>query len=103
MWILYTAIALLFYSVGEYYSKLYANGRFCAMFLGLACYMICTAFWFPALKNNNHLVVMSLIWSLGYSIVAVLVGVLIFKEHLVVQHCVGIILAAIAIILLNHA
>jgi len=101
MWIFYTAIAMIFYAAGEYYSKLHANGEPYIVFAAFAGYMVCTALWFPALRNNNQLAVMSLIWSMAYALVAIAIGVLVFKEHFSPLQAAGAVLALGALVLLE--
>ena len=89
-WIIYTTLALMFYGVAEYYSKIYADTYSKPkLFLAMILYIITTVLWFPSLKNNNHLIVMTTIWTLGYVIVGCAVGILAFQEHLSLPQWIG--------------
>jgi multidrug transporter EmrE-like cation transporter len=100
-WITFTIIALLFYAVGEIYSKIFADtGKIHWMVYGMVAYVICTALWFPALKNNNKMVVMTTLWTIGYVVIGTFVGLFIFHEHCSVQQFIGLGMAMISIVLL---
>lgn len=101
MWILCTAIGMLFYSVAEYFSKMYANGVPYVIIVAFIAYIACTAFWFPALKNNNQLVVMAFIWSIAQALITMVIGILMFKEHLNIMQTAGTVLAIGALALLG--
>jgi multidrug transporter EmrE-like cation transporter len=101
-WILYTLVALIFYGIGEYCTKIFANSR-SMLFLvaGFIMYMLTTALWFPSLRNNNRLVIMTIIWDLGYIIVGTLIGIGMFGEVLSIRQWAGVCLSILAIILLT--
>lgn len=101
LWILYTAIALIFYAIGEYYSKIYANtGRGLVLTFALLAYMLTTLLWFPSLKNNNQLIVMTIIWDLAYILIGFVLGFFVFHEVLSATQWTGVALSIVSIILL---
>jgi drug/metabolite transporter (DMT)-like permease len=100
-WIIYTIIAMIFYTIGEYYSKIYANtGRNLVLFFALLAYMFTTCFWFPSLKNNNQLIIMTVIWDIAYILVGFVLGFFVFHEVLSVRQWIGVGLSIISISLL---
>ena len=98
---IYTFIALMFYAVGEYYSKMYANTSKGIM-LGVAmlAYTITTLLWFPSIKNNNHLIVMTFIWDICYVIIGFILGYFVFHETLSSKQWIGIMMGIASIALL---
>ena len=100
-WIGYTLIALALYAFGEYFSKVYANsGKLTVLLIGLVAYIGCTILWFPALKNNNKLIIMTTIWTIGYVVIGSAVGFVMFQEHLTVKQYIGFFMGAVSILLL---
>ena len=102
LWVPLTLVALVFYSVGEYYSKTYADtGRKSLAAIATLAYLVCTILWFPTLKNNNHLAIMSVIWSVAYALVGITIGLSVFQEKLTLIQWVGTALGVVAILLLS--
>ena len=100
-WISYTLIALGLYAFGEYFSKVYANtGKINLFIFGLLAYIGCTILWFPALKNNNKLILMGTIWSVSYVVIGFIVGTYVFKEHYSVLQYIGVFAGVVSITLL---
>jgi drug/metabolite transporter (DMT)-like permease len=101
IWLL-LGCSMIGYALAEYWSKLWslAPGRLlaCAAVLG---YLINVVFWLPALKEHQHLAVLSMIYSLAYCLVSVAIGVLMFHETLSLRQELGIVLALIAIGLMS--
>lgn len=102
-WIIFTILALVSYGVGEYYSKIYADTWSKQKFiLAMIFYMITTALWFPSLKDNNHLILMTTIWTLGYVVVGCAVGLIAFQESLSAAQWTGLAMAVLSIILMTR-
>jgi multidrug transporter EmrE-like cation transporter len=102
MWIYYTIVAMIFYTVAEYYSKRYAtDGTSWFMFLSIIFYMITVFLWFPTLSNKNELCVVSLIWTMLYAIIGSFLGLIVFKEVLTPIQMLGVGLAFVSIFLLT--
>ena len=100
-WVICTIIALVFYAVGEYYAKIYANtGKINVVILAMIAYMACVALWFPALKGNNKLVLMGTIWTVGYALIGLVIGTFLFQEHCTIKQYVGIGLGILSILLI---
>jgi drug/metabolite transporter (DMT)-like permease len=96
-----TATAMIFYTVGEILSKKYANtgGHYYAIFAVLM-YLIVSILWLPTLQAKNTIAIIGTIWAIFYSLVAVLLGIFVFKEHLSIYNYVGVFLGLGSIYLL---
>jgi len=102
LWIVYSLIAFFFYGWAEYFSKLYADtSKIKNLFLALFLYMLTTILWFPSLKNNNHLILMTTLWTIFYVILGLVVG-LIFHEKLTATQWIGLGMAILSIILITR-
>lgn len=100
--ILWTAVGMMFYIVAEYYSKRYAmasSWRF--YWLAILPYWVVTLCWMPVIRHTNTLAVTSVIWDIFYFIISILIGVLIFQEKMSATQVVGLVLGAIAVVLLS--
>jgi multidrug transporter EmrE-like cation transporter len=95
-------IAMMFYGFGEYFSKLFANvssSKFA--FLAILFYILTSCCFLPALKKFNSLSALGTVWNVGYTMITLGIGILIFHEPLTTLQILGIILGFIAIILLS--
>lgn len=101
MWILYTSIAMVFYTIAEYYSKKYATfGNNKYLLISIMTYIMVMLLWFPALSNKNELCVLNLMWTMMYALIGSFLGLIIFKEVLTPIQMLGVGLAFISIFLM---
>lgn len=92
----------LFFAAGEFLSKKFAlEPRWLWVSLLFAAYMLGTAAWLPAILSKNSLSVAGTIWSVLSLLATVSIGVLIFGERVSPVSGIGMILAAVSIILLS--
>jgi drug/metabolite transporter (DMT)-like permease len=56
--------------------------------------------WYPAIKGNNQLAVMTVIWDLGYLFIGLSLGIFVFGEAMTAVQWIGVSLGAVAIFLL---
>lgn len=102
MWILYTILGLIGYTIAEYYSKIYADtSSVTSMLHSITWYTIVSFIWFFALKNNNQLFVMALLWSLGYVFIGCGLGIFVFHEPITTKQIIALVFAIMAIALLT--
>ena len=102
MWLLYTAIAMVFYFIGDYYGMVYSlpEGKPYHMWLASAAYMGTVMLWFPTLSNYNNICVVGMIWTALYTIIGLFVGIVCFKLSLTGSQIVGIIITLIGVAIL---
>ena len=92
--------SLIFYSIGEYYSKLWSLGPNKIFFIiVLAAYAMSGVMWLPALRLHGQLSALSAVWSCLSILVCMGIGLLAFGESLSTRQIIGLILAIIASIL----
>lgn len=96
-------VSLVFYSFGEYYSKVWSLRSvwnspvaWAMAFVVIFCYAMSGVAWLPALREHGQLSALSAVWSCLSIIICVAIGTIIFKEHLTIRQVIGLILALIA-------
>ncbi len=98
-WLLLSA---LFFAGGEYLSKKWGmHPNWPATFLVVGVYALGTFAWLPALLHKNQLAVMGTLWLLLATAATVAVGLLVFGEKLNNFQTAGIVLSAVAMVLLS--
>lgn len=101
-YLLWLSLSAVFFAIGEYWSKKFANEQR-ASYIGviLAAYLLTSIFWLPALVQKNHLAVVGTVWSVITLMVTILMGVVVFGERLSGPQWLGVGLATMSIVLLN--
>lgn len=101
IWLL-LGCSMIGYALAEYWSKLWSlTPSWLLAYAAVFGYLINVAFWLPALREHQHLAVLSMIYSLAYCLVSVFIGVMLFHEALSLRQELGIVLALIAIGLMS--
>lgn len=99
-WLTFSAA---FFAVGEYFSKKFAiqpDAR--GVFLVCAAYLLGTLAWLPAILSTNRLAATGTAWLLLSMIATLGIGLGIFHEKLNSFQIAGVVLAGIALALLNY-
>jgi multidrug transporter EmrE-like cation transporter len=101
-YIVWLIISALFFACGEFLSKKFAlNPSTQYVLFIIVMYTLGTLAWLPAILQKNQLSIVGAIWSVMSLLATVLIGIIIFHEHLNTIGILGIIFAAIAISLLS--
>lgn len=98
----FIAIAMVFYALGEYFSKLYADNprTWCAV-LSVLSYTATAVLWLPALSRHNHLAVLGTVWTMTATVVTLLVAFLLFHERVNSYQAIGVAVGLVAIYLMS--
>ena len=97
-----TLFGMAAYAAGEYLSKRYAMQPTWAFYwASIIAYVFTTFAWMPLILRTNTLAVTSTIWNIGYFIVSIALGVLVFGEKMSSTQIVGLVFAAVAVVLLS--
>lgn len=103
-YVIWLIISALFFAGGEFLSKKFAlNPSTQYVLLIVVMYTLGTLAWLPAILQKNQLSIVGAIWSVMSLLATVLIGIIIFHEHLSIVGVLGIIFAIIAILLLSYA
>ncbi len=85
--------------VGDIFAKYWSLGRRPAiLWLALFAYLLGSAFYIPSLIKEG-LVVTSTIWSLLSTLGFIVVGLLLFREHLSVPQAIAVGLGVVSLII----
>jgi multidrug transporter EmrE-like cation transporter len=99
--IVWLILSGIFNAFGEYLSKEwgYTHTWELALFVAVA-YVCSSLLWLPALLKQNQLSTMGVAWILIALVFTLILGLVVFKEHLSLIQWVGIVLGSIAVVLL---
>lgn len=101
-YLFWLVLSAVFFACGEFLSKKFALGpKPTLVMLILLAYILGTFAWLPAILQKNSLSIVGTIWSVMSLFATVLIGVIIFKEHLSVIGIMGMVLAVVSIVLLS--
>jgi multidrug transporter EmrE-like cation transporter len=99
VWLLVSA---LFFGIGEYLSKVWAQKPSLVLsFWAVLVYVLGAVTWLPVLFHKNELSTMGTLWLLLGLLATVSIGILVFHESLNYYQIAGVVLAVIAVILIN--
>ena len=94
-------ITIIFFGVGEYNSKLYANTHlYRYMVYAMIGYFIESLAFMPTLSRMNSLSILGTMWNLSHGFITLFLGFVIFHESIIATQIAGLILGMIAIVLL---
>ena len=92
---------VIFYSLGEYFSKLWTTAPTVQLtLLILFCYGVDCLAWLPALRSHGSLTVLTTVFAIVGTLAGVAIGIWLFKEPITTKQSIGIGLAFVALILL---
>jgi multidrug transporter EmrE-like cation transporter len=95
-------LAMTFYSVGDYYAKVYANTHMLKYgILAFVTYCTNTLCFLLAISKFNSLSVLGTIWNVAYVVVTLFIGVAIFKEPLTTLQLIGVGFGVVSVVLLS--
>ena len=100
--ILWLLLSVAFFAVGEYFSKSWAlNPSWNKALILISMYVLGTVSWLPAIYKGQIISVVGTMWSVMSLLTTLFIGVVIFHETLTPVQIVGVLFAAIAIVLLS--
>ena len=101
MWIIYLTFLILFELIADIFSKEYALHGTMLRWLGaIVGYIIANVFWLFAIKNGSGLARGAIIFSIASAIIAVGLGLLLYKETPSKTQIFGITLGILSLILI---
>ncbi len=100
-WIIPLSLLIVFELVADILAKQWSVKQGFLLAAGaLAAYLIANSFWLFALRNGSGLARGAIMFSVASGVVATLLGVLLFKEHLTRTQFVGIVLGLVSVFFL---
>lgn len=104
-WLIYTLCAMIFYFLGDVFSKLYANpgGQFWHAAAGVLAYSMTCVLWFPAIAARNEMCVIGMLWLAMYTTIGFVVAIGLFGERLNIHQIIGIVVILVGVIIMERA
>ena len=100
-WVLPISFLIFFELVADFLAKEYSlKGGWIFWSLAILGYIIANSFWLYAIRHGSGLARGAIIFSVGYAVVAVALGVLFFKEHLNTNQTIGSLLGIVSLVLI---
>ncbi len=101
-WLIPLAILIFFEAIADIFAKEWSLGKRSLFYaaLSLVAYLLANSSWLIALKYGSGLARGAIIFSVASAILASLIGIILYKEHLSVLQFFGAILGIISIFLL---
>jgi len=101
MWIIPLTLLILFELVADIFAKEWSlHGNWIRWTGAILGYIIANIFWLFALKGGSGLAKGAAIFSIASAIIAVLLGVILYKESLTTIQLIGIGIGIISLILI---
>ena len=101
MWIIPLLLLILFELVADVLSKEWSlHGNWIRWTGAILGYIIANVFWLFALKGGSGLAKGAVIFSIASAIIAVLLGVILYKESLTTIQLIGIGIGIISLVLI---
>src|ERR1035437_5619303 len=101
MWIFPLSLLIIFEAVADIFAKEWSlkdNPVF--WICSISGYIIANTFWLYAIKNGSGLARGATIFSVASAIIAILIGLVFYKESITTIQFVGMVVGIIAIILI---
>jgi len=100
-WIGPIILLVVFELIADYVAKKWSlEGGWWRASMALAAYLVANSFWLFALKNGSGLARGAVIFSVASAVIAVGLGVLLFREEVTMKGYIGLLLGIVAIVLL---
>lgn len=100
-WILPLSLLIIFELIADIFAKQWSLNRVTFLAIcSLASYVIANTFWLFALKNGSGLARGAVIFSVLSAIIAVVLGIFLYKEQVTKTQAIGLILGLVSIALI---
>ena len=100
-WLLPLGILIFFECVADIFSKNWAmKGGWILATGALAAYLLANTFWLFALRNGSGLGKGAVIFSICSAVIAIMLGVFIYNEHITKLQYLGVFLGIISLVLI---
>ena len=101
MWVVFLLLLIGTEAVGDILAKEYQLHSGVVRFVAaISAYVLANIFWLVALKDGAGLTKGAIFFSVGSAILAIIIGLVLYKETVSTREMIGIALGIIAIILL---
>jgi len=101
-WIIPLAVLIFFEAIADIFAKEWSLGNRSIFYAGasLLAYLLANTSWLIALKHGSGLARGAIIFSVASAILASVIGIVFYKEHLSTVQILGILLGIVSIFLI---
>lgn len=100
-WVLPILFLIAFEALADYLSKEWSLHRGAVRWLvAISAYVVANIFWLSALKHGSGLTRGAMIFAVGSAVVAVIIGLALYKEAVTKTQLAGVALGLVALILI---
>lgn len=104
MWVPFLLLLIVFEIVADIFAKEWSlKGKFIFWFLAILSYVIANSFWLIAIRKGSGLARGAIIFSIGSAILAIIIGVVFYKEQTSKLQIAGLLTGLAAIVMLSWA
>lgn len=101
MWILFLILLIITEAIADIIAKEYQLHAGPVRFIGaISAYVIANVFWLVALRSGAGLTKGAILFSVASAILAIVIGLVLYKETVTPMQMIGVALGFIAIVLL---
>jgi multidrug transporter EmrE-like cation transporter len=101
MWVFFLGLLIAFEAIADIIAKEYQLKAGVVRFVGaILAYIIANIFWLVALRNGAGLTKGAIFFSVGSALLAIVIGLVLYKESVNTREIIGIAFGLIAIVLL---
>lgn len=100
-WIIPLSLLIIFEAIADIFAKNWSIHKAAWIAItSLAFYVIANSFWLFALKNGAQLGRGAIIFSVASAIIAIILGIILYKEPVSKLQALGLVLGVVSILLL---
>lgn len=101
IWIYPIILLIVFEAVADVFAKQWSlKQHWYLAVLALLSYVICNTFWLFALKNGSGLARGGMIFSVACAVLAIVLGLIVYKEPVSKTQILGIVIGVVSIVLI---
>lgn len=101
-WVFPLLMLIVFEGVADILSKEWSvRGKFTWWLLAIGGYVVANTFWLFAIRNGSGLTRGAIIFSVGSAILAVAIGLLLYREEVSRMEALGVVLGIVALALIS--
>lgn len=102
MWIFFISLLIFFEAIADILAKQWQLSPGVLRFtLAISAYVVANTFWLISLQHGAGLTKGAIIFSVGSAVMAIIIGLLLYKEPVTKLQIVGIALGLLALVLLT--
>ncbi len=101
IWVIPLIFLIIFEAIADYFAGDYGegSGKFHSAVLAITFYIIGNIAWLVAIKSGSGLTKGAIIFSVASAVLAVIIGLVVYKETLTTTQAIGVVIGIVSIAL----